>query len=136
MRVGSANGRLGEEHWTEAPARASNLSELELTLGDVGAAIRDGEGAVAYADRSGEAFHQMIRAARPMPTPCIRRVSRAEAEARFVEAEAMQAEQDPQVPAALFASVAFAYCDLLLADAERAAWRRLLVWPEHQRIPN
>jgi tetratricopeptide (TPR) repeat protein len=47
---------------------------------------------------------------------------RARAEALFVEAEAMQAERQPEYPR-LYSLQGFQYCDLLLADAERAAWR-------------
>ena len=54
---------------------------------------------------------------------------RTEAEARFVEAEAMQAELQPEYPILYFGSTA-QYCDLLLAEAERAAWRLQFVGPE------
>ena len=50
---------------------------------------------------------------------------RAEAEARFREAEQMQAERQPDYPL-LYSVQGFRYCDLLLAEAERAAWRELL----------
>ncbi|MCP3972002.1 MAG: hypothetical protein GY717_17095 [Rhodobacteraceae bacterium] len=40
---------------------------------------------------------------------------------RFTEAEAMQAERQPQYPL-LYSLQGFQYCDLLLAGAERAAW--------------
>ena len=46
---------VAQESWKPAAIRAGNLSELELTLGEVGAAVRDGETAVAHADRSGDA---------------------------------------------------------------------------------
>ena len=49
---------------------------------------------------------------------------RAEAEALFAEAEAMQAEWQPQYPR-LYSLRGFRYCDLRLGEAERAAWRRL-----------
>ena len=47
---------------------------------------------------------------------------RAEAEARFREAEEMQAERQPDYPL-LYSLQGFQYCDLLLTEAERAAWR-------------
>jgi hypothetical protein len=46
---------------------------------------------------------------------------RAEAEAHFREAEQMQAERQPAYPL-LYSLPGFRYCDLLLAEAERAAW--------------
>ena len=38
------------------PISTSNLSELELTLGEVAGAVGDAEQSVSYADRSGDAF--------------------------------------------------------------------------------
>ena len=66
-------------------------------MGDVGAAIRDGESAVAYADRSGDAFQRMAKRAGLRRRPESDGPA-AEAEARFVEAEAMQARQQPKSP--------------------------------------
>ena len=47
------------------------------------------------------------------------------AEALFREAEAMQAEQQPDYPL-LYSLRGFLYCDLLLAAPERVAWQALL----------
>ena len=113
---------LKEENWKQAAINASNLSELELTLGEVAGAVGDAEQSVTYADRSGDAF-----------TRCVNRVThadalhqagrRAEAEARFREAEQMQAERQPAYPL-LYSLAGFRYCDLLLTAAEREAWQR------------
>jgi hypothetical protein len=111
--------------WKEAAIVASNLSESELTLGEVDEAIRDGEIAVAYADRSGDAFWRM--GTRTTLADALHQAGRRpEAEARFVEAEAIQAERQPQYPL-LYSLWGFRYCDLLLGDAARAAWRLLAV---------
>jgi hypothetical protein len=119
MRVALGN-YVEREDWKQAAAAASNLSELELTLGDVDAAIRDGERSVAHADRSGDANQRMgERATHADALHQARR--RAEAEALFVEAEGIQAKQQPEFPL-LYSTRGFHYCDLLLADAERAAW--------------
>jgi tetratricopeptide (TPR) repeat protein len=112
------------EDWAEASRRASNLSELELTLGEVGGAVRDAEQSVTYADRSrdldwpglsrtthADALHQAGR--------------RDEAESRFGEAEQMQEKRQPEYPL-LYSQQGFIYCDLLLAGAEQAAWRHVL----------
>jgi hypothetical protein len=53
---------------------------------------------------------------------------RSEAEARFREAEQMQAERQPAYPL-LYSLPGFQYCDLLLTEAERAAWRLFVVPP-------
>ncbi len=54
---------------------------------------------------------------------------RAEAEARFRESEEMQAERQPAYPL-LYSTGGFRYCDLLLAEPERAAWQAFVaaVW--------
>lgn len=80
--------------WASAARIANNLSELELTLGEVDAAIRDGEAAVVYADRSGDVSTRMVM--RTNQADVLHQAGRRpEAEARFVEAEAMQARLDP-----------------------------------------
>ena len=100
---------------------ASNLSELELTLGEVAGAVGDAEQSVTYADRSGDAFQRMSN--RTTHADALHQAGRrAEAEARFREAEQMQAESQPDYPL-LYSLPGFRYCDLLLAAAERAAWQ-------------
>ena len=113
-----------QENWKAAAIRASNLSELELTLGAVAGAVGDAEQSVTYADRSGDAFQRMSN--RTTHADALHQAGRrAEAEARFREAEQMQQERQPAYPL-LNSLGGFLYCDLLLADAERAAWRRVL----------
>jgi hypothetical protein len=63
-----------QKDWSNAANGASNVSELELTLGEVARAVGDAEQSVTYADR------------------------RAEAEARFREAEQLQTESQPAYP--------------------------------------
>jgi hypothetical protein len=113
------------EEWRGAAVSASNLSELELTLGDIGAAIRDGETAVGYADRSGGALERLRR--RGILADALNQAGRrADAQARFRESEAIQAELEPGYPL-LYSLGGFLYCDLLLGEAERTAWRRLVL---------
>ena len=109
--------RLGD--WKNAAIYSSNLSELELTLGEVAAAVKDAEQSVSYADRSGDAFLKIVM--RTTHADALHQSGRrAEAEARFREAEQMQAELQPQYPL-LYSPRGFRYCDLLLAEAERQA---------------
>jgi nucleoside phosphorylase/tetratricopeptide (TPR) repeat protein len=113
--------RVNAENWREAATSASNLSELELTLGELAAAVRDAEQAVAYADRRGDAFPSIGHCT--THADALHQAGRlAEAEARFREAEAMQAQKEPEYPL-LYSLPGFRYCDLLLAGAERAAWK-------------
>jgi len=123
MRTGLEMG-VEAKDWDEAARRASNLSELELTLGEVAGAVEHAEQSVTYADRSGDAFWKMTSHCK-MADALHQAGRRDEAEARFREAEKMQAERQPDYPL-LFSLRGFKYCDLLLAAPERAAWRDLL----------
>ena len=82
----------------------------------------DAEQSVTYADRSGDAFRRRGCRVQHVPMCCTRRAAGAEAEARFREAERMQAESQPDYPL-LYSLQGFRYCDLLLTEAERAAWQ-------------
>lgn len=113
-----------EEEWKSAAIRASNLSELELTLGESAGAVGDAEQSVTYADRSGDWGMRAIN--RTTHADALHQVARrAEAETRFREAEQMQAKNQPKYPL-LYSVQGFQYCDLLLAAPERAAWQKML----------
>ena len=112
------------EDFKNAAIDASNLSELELTLGEVALAVEDAEQSVTYADRSGDAFQRITK--RCTHADALHQAGRrAEAETRFREAEQMQQERHPDYPL-LYALRGFQYCDLLLAAPERAAWQLML----------
>jgi hypothetical protein len=116
--------------WEDAAQGAGNLSELELTLGEVPLAAADAEQSVTYSDRSGNAFQRISQ--RTTHADALHQAGhRDEAEARFREAEDMQAKWQPEYPL-VFSLRGFQYCDLLLAAPERAAWRRML---NSSRIP-
>ncbi|MEO1083435.1 MAG: hypothetical protein AAFY88_04270, partial [Acidobacteriota bacterium] len=118
MRAGLAMA-IGSEAWKDAAIRASNLSELELTLGDVAAAVHDAEQSVDFADRSDDAFQRMAR--RTTVADALHQAGRrAKAQRQFRDAESMQADQQSQYPL-LYSLRGFQYCDLLLAGPERAA---------------
>ena len=131
MRAGLEN-YIKQENWKFAAMTAGNLSELELTLGvlvatvlngvEAAGAVGDAKQSVTYADRSGDAGQGMIN--RATHADALHQAGRRpEAEARFREAEQMQAERQPDYPL-LYSLPGFRYCDLLLAEAERAAWQR------------
>jgi tetratricopeptide (TPR) repeat protein len=123
MRAG-LEMRVKQDNWKQASISYSNLSELELTLGEVAGAVGDAEQSMTYADRSGDA--NWIYASRTTLADALHQAGRrAEAEARFREAEQMQAEREPEYPL-LYSLPGFRYCDLLLTEAERAAWRVIL----------
>ena len=113
-----------EQHWKNAAIAAGNLSALELTLGDVGAAIRDAEAAVVHADRSGDGFQSIV--SRTTHADALHQAGqRLEAVRLFAEAEAIQAERQPNYPL-LYSVQGFQYCDFLFADAERMISRIVL----------
>ncbi|MCH8806059.1 MAG: toll/interleukin-1 receptor domain-containing protein [Planctomycetes bacterium] len=123
------------ENWKSAAVAASNLSELELTLGQVADALHDAEQCVTLADRSGDAFLRIVD--RVTLADALHQAGRrAEGMTSFGEAEAMQAERQPQHPL-LYSVQGFRYCDLLLAECERAAWqvqiRRARLLPSQER---
>jgi tetratricopeptide (TPR) repeat protein len=120
-RVGMERAAKRED-WKNAASGATNLSELELALGEVAGAVEDAKQSVTYADRSGDAFERS--AERTAHADALHQVGRrVEAERRFREAEQMQKEWQPGYPL-LYSQQGFIYCDLLLAAPERAAWQR------------
>ena len=121
----AALGRdVTQKSWIDAASSAHNLSELKLTLGDVVGAVQDAEQSVTCADRGREWVHRVI--ARTSHAGALHQAGRrAEAEARFREAESLQTESQPAFPL-LYSVRGFLYCDLLLGAPERAAWQCIL----------
>jgi hypothetical protein len=118
MRAG-LKMRIKQEIWEGAAIVASNLSELELTLGEVARAMADAELSVTYADRSGDRHHRISK--RTTDARAMHQAGRwFDAEARFREAEQMQANWKPRYPL-LHSLWGFRYCDLLLSGAEEQA---------------
>jgi hypothetical protein len=115
---------LKRKDWKNAAIRISNLSALELTLGEVDSAICDAEKAVSYADKSGEAIQRMGK--RTTHADALHQAGhKRQAAECFREAEKFQALSDPDCPL-LYSVYGFRYCDLLLGTSERAAWKKTL----------
>ena len=113
--------RLGQEEWDEAARSAVVLSQLELSLGEVAAAVDRSKQSVTYAERSCDAtLRTNFRAAHAHALH--EAGHRDEAKELFREAELLQAERQPHYPL-LYSFAGFLYCDLLLSSAERSAWR-------------
>jgi hypothetical protein len=116
VRINASNRR-----WEDAAVCASNLSELELTMGEVDGAMGDAEQAVTYADRGRVTFWKTT--SRATHANALHSAGRStEAEARFREAEQMQQESQTSYPL-LYSLRGFLYCDFLLAASERSAWQ-------------
>jgi tetratricopeptide (TPR) repeat protein len=111
--------RIAQEKWKNAAIIAGNLSELTLTLGDVPSAVAFGEQSVELAERSGDTFERLSD--RTTWADALHQAGRWEESAvAFREAEAMQAEWQPEYPR-LYSLRGFRYCDLLLSQAEPEA---------------
>ncbi|MFO1459334.1 MAG: hypothetical protein U1G08_07975 [Verrucomicrobiota bacterium] len=120
MRV-SGEMDVADQRWIGAAVSYSNLSELELTLGRVEEAVADARQSIVFADRSGDSFHRLSK--RTTAADALhQRGEREEALRLFEQAEVMQRENQPQFDL-LYSKRGFCYCDLILATAERAAWR-------------
>jgi hypothetical protein len=118
MRAG-LKGVVKLQDWKNAAIHASNLSELELTLGQVVGALVDAEQSVTYADRTGDAIQGIVN--RTTHAYALHQAGRQdEATERFHEAEQMMAERQSTYPL-LYSTPGFKYCDLLLSEAEREA---------------
>jgi Domain of unknown function (DUF4062) len=113
------------------PVHAASF--LELLLGEVAGAVQDAEQSVTHAGQSGDALERIFGLT-VLATALHQAGRRKEAEARFQEAEQLQADCQPAYPL-LYSLQGFLYCDLLLTEVERAAWQRFVVlflggqWP-------
>ena len=122
MRV-SVDMAIKAKDWKEAAIRASNLSELEVTLGRLESAVADARRGIDFADRSGDENWPAF--SRCKAADALHQSGAAdEARGLFADAERMQQARQPQFDL-LYSLRGFLYCDLLLAPAERAAWRVL-----------
>ena len=123
MRAG-LEMRIKQENWVNAAISAGNLSELELTLGDLFEAVKNAKQSVTYADKSTDTFQRMV--SRTTLADALHQAGhRSEADTLYHEAEQMQKERQKDYPL-LYSSPGSRYCGLLLANAERAAWQTIL----------
>jgi len=114
------NKAIEQEDWKSAAIGAGNLSELELTRGEVTEALRVAARSITFADRSPDAF-QRLRTRTIHADALYHAGNRRQARGRFEEAEAIHASLLPRYPR-LNSVQGFRFCELLLSKAERAAW--------------
>ncbi|MEM7045327.1 MAG: TIR domain-containing protein [Pseudomonadota bacterium] len=129
MRAG-LKMRVEQENWRSAARIASNLSELQLTLGKVAAAVNLSEASVEHADKSGDGFSR--ETGRTNLAEAMHQAGKtAAAKWLLEEAEALQAEGQPFYPI-LYSLKGYRYCDLLLTlgrpEAVRERARETLEW--------
>lgn len=131
--------RVERGDWKNAAIAAGNLAELLLTLGRLGGmpgapagAIERALEAVAHADRSSNGFWRLAMRA-TLADALHQRGRTDEARALFIEAERLQAEDQPEMPL-LYSLPGYQYGDLLLTLGEPEAARRraeqTLVWSQ------
>ena len=130
-----------QENWIEAAKGASNLSELQLTLGDLAAAVSSAAQSVAYADKSEDWAERMTN--RITHADALHQAGQAAlARELFQAAEALQQERQPDYPR-LYSVRGFRYCDLLLAqggdgDSKSAAVleraEQTLAWAKQNKL--
>jgi hypothetical protein len=121
--------------WRNASNQASNLTESELLVGEVAAAVATAEQAVAYADRSGDEFEMLSR--RTNHADALHAAGqREQAERLFADAERRQKERQPDYPL-LYSYRGYHYCDLLLSKGDYVAARdratQTLEWVRSQK---
>lgn len=119
--------RVQQKNWKQAAISASNLSELEVTLGRLPDAVTDARQSITHADQSGDAFQRLSKRAATADA-LHQSGQRAEAGTLFAEAERLQQDMQPEFNL-LYSVQGFLYCDWLLAPAEQAAWQHLLNRP-------
>jgi tetratricopeptide (TPR) repeat protein len=109
-----------------AAVAAGNLSELDLMLGSIEEAVQEGMQSGILADASHQVV-QMVTNTATYANAVHQAGGFEEAETWFRKAEALHREFEPTLPF-LESMSGFHFCELLQADAERAAWRELLSW--------
>jgi tetratricopeptide (TPR) repeat protein len=116
---------LQDEDWRDAAIAAGSLVELELDRGEIEKAVDTGKQSVTYADRSKNEAQQFLR--RTGLAAALHQSGRNEEARRlFEDSEIRQAAFNSRYPK-LYSLRGFQYCELLLAEAERAAWQRWLL---------
>ncbi|MCP5103812.1 MAG: hypothetical protein GY950_10560, partial [bacterium] len=107
---------INQKNWKQAAIRASNLSELYLTLGEVKRSVEAARKSVELADKSEDAFQQYSK--RTTLADALHQAGEVtEAGKWFREAEAMQKKDQPQYPY-LYSQRCYRFCDLLLGQGQ------------------
>jgi tetratricopeptide (TPR) repeat protein len=102
--------------WKNAAIRASNLSEAELLVGEVAAALTTAAKSVEYANRCGTAFIKL--GTRTYHAIALHAAgNRSTAQLLFAEAEQLQKEFQPSSPM-LYSVQGYRFCDLLLDEGQ------------------
>jgi hypothetical protein len=105
-----------DENWALAAIAASNLSEAELRLGDISAALDAAQRSAVLADRSGK--EELIFLHRVRLAAALHAANRRDkASLLFAYAERKQKTLNPQQPL-LYARQGYQFCDLLVDNGD------------------
>ena len=128
--LASAEADVRRSDWINAASNYGNLSELQLTLGQVTEAVMTARESVKYADCSGNALQFTARRT-TLAHALLQSGGLASAQTLFGEAEHRHAKKYPTQPL-LFSVQGYRYCNLLLAAGEDPEvlhrTKRTLVW--------
>ncbi len=112
----SLEAAITQQDWISAAVRASNLSNLYLTTGNLARALDYAQQGIYLAERSGNYFQSLIN--RITLADALHHAGRiSEAEAIFREAEEMQKKDQPEY-SYFYSLGGFQYCDLLLSQGK------------------
>ena len=105
-----------QKKWKNAAIEAQNLSELQLTLGEIETAVDSAERSVTHADHSEHLFSRMFT--HTAHADALHQYGKPDAAlALFKGAEILQQQDQPEYPQ-LYSVAGYHYCDLLLALGE------------------
>jgi tetratricopeptide (TPR) repeat protein len=112
----SLNMLIKQKDWEQAAAQTSNLSELQISIGSVAAAVDAASKSMNYADQS-ENWQQRVSTCLTYAHTLHLAGEIKQAITFFQKAEQLQQENRPNEPY-LYGQGGFRYCDLLLEQKE------------------
>lgn len=112
----SLNMLIKQKDWEQAAAQTSNLSELQIAIGSVAAAVDTASKSMNYADQS-ESWQQRVSTCLTYAHTLHLAGDIKQAVTFFQKAEQLQQENRPNEPY-LYGQGGFRYCDLLLEQKE------------------
>ena len=122
--------------WANAAIDASNLSEIELLIGEIDASLKTAERSVRLADRGGGAF-EVIQNRTTRAAALLARGHRKKSERLFADAQRRQNEWQPLFPL-LYSRPGYWYCDFLLSQGNAAIARNhaatTLQWARARKV--
>jgi tetratricopeptide (TPR) repeat protein len=115
---------IEQKNWSFANCSADNLSELEVSLGNLSRAITHARLSLDFSNRSTNSFDKL--ASLGLVANALHQMGqRTEAFDFFRQADAFQAKRQPGYPLVISLR-GFQYSNLMIAEAERCSWINFL----------